>query len=386
MITFFKLIESLIKIRVASVHDNIIKYEGISSLVHGLRRVVGMRHIIAFLCLIPILLLAGMVSGSNDAALCSQNASINGLYFQDTEHEVGGHEYVSGDLYEHKASVRAGSFKFDIDNDQGDKSDDLRALKSDYHYQVPTDECRYFNIGDTSICGFPAVIAELDRKDDQGYLSGIIYVGTYKIVFAYGGRKLETNYGSMGRQPGTAANFTELLQRIKITATPGSELHLLDSIENVSINGLYIAPGSLNQGKEIEFGTSSSHSTLDPTGHQVGDVRIGIRPKEHADLKSVIAELKNTNDLPHIWMGNMTETTICGFPAVLCVVNRMVQYVSGEKLDPDIEVGALLFIGHQEMHIEMQQWSWPATRSAEDLLNELNGVKITLAPGADAWW
>ncbi len=151
----------------------------------------------------------------------------NGLCIEDTSSGNSGWS-LHGDW------IHAGGiFTFGILGYDNNRSADIDKIKYDGHFDIPISKVKYYNISETTINGWPAVVGYivtygvLDSYQPTTTIKGYIYIRDYKIGFTgdCGGYLLPSHGGSRL----DSCNVSELLRHITITVEPGLDLRLHDS-------------------------------------------------------------------------------------------------------------------------------------------------------------
>jgi len=354
--------------------------------------VTKMRPFCSFM--IALVLLAGTLSCQSMTP--EGNISINGLYFSD----IGCTKCDSSlDLTGITPSIHAGLFEFSLENDQN-KPEDTETIKNSNIFNHPLSEIDYYNISQTEISGWPAIVGVVTHKGVSGDNTdaiGFIYAGNMTIGFS-------SQAFGLNELPG-------FLQRIKITlgdmrnmSWESGDSYWPKVIPNeLSKNGLHIFPGQLSDsgiGCTRWLGNELSLFCAQP------DLTITVLPDYYGkDTEDDINKLTRltTNGISDLSITyfNITETKLSGWPAVVAILNSTERYASGVSDPPRIRVNAIIHIKNLTILAETGAvWEKVLGESIapgsggevipgiqpEEIYKKLQSIRITIEPGSEQMW
>jgi len=307
------------------------------------------------------------------------NVSVNGFYIQDTGNAPFD-ERGSIEWSDDRVRIKSGAFKFEIYDRKNSLDEDIAELKSEDVYQVPVSICHYFKIKNMTISGYPATVGAIDKDGANADLRGFIYVRDRKVNFEYYGRQLDDIFGGTVRLPSTEATFDQLVGNIKITDNSNSNMLIprYGQRGNVSISGLYVdALGPMDY-----FYRHEKNSQI-----ETSDAIIEFTP-----AKGVTAENSESRlvemlgpEVPDA-VFNITKTNLNGFPAIVGTRNVTGLLASGEMSESEVDGAAIAFVGSQKGTIKIKQSIQPNAKNESKLLEEINSIRFTIAPGAERYW
>jgi len=352
---------------------------------------------------------------ASQVALTCAEVCENGLCIKDTS--GGGDWQLNGDFMED-----GGALTYQILGYDDNRSADIDKIRHDVHFDIPVSAVYFYNINETTISGWPAVLGVINNN-----MKGYIYVCDYKIGIT-----------------GDASD----LSHITITAEPGLDLALRDSdgkpfpkghlakeqaeceadceadynesqlvcgsgqcgdkryynscladcqeyaysdlqfeLENdIQYRPLITSVKPGNEDFYIDVGAFSStyiqgyKSKLD-----VGDLKMTFLKNDSNISEDRMELTKGISASPDIAYFNVSETTIGGWPAVVRVLNWTRVYTTGRSDPPLISVTAIIYINDAKILAETSGMQdgyhklYGIEVSEKKMLEDMKSIKITLA-------
>jgi hypothetical protein len=355
----------------------------------------------------------------------------NGLCIKDTS--GSGDWQLNGDWMEDGGGITYKILGYD-DN----RSADIDKIRHDTHFDIPVSTVYSYNINETTISGWPAVLGVIN-----GYMKGYIYVSDYKIGITGDVRELsrititaepglnlalrdfdgkpfpkdhlekeqaeceadcEADYNESQLECGSGKcgdkrYYNSCLADCQEWAYNDHQYELENDIQyrpliksvKPGFADVYIDVGAFSstyiQGYGSHILGRDKYGFIQKPKLDVGDLKMTFLKNDSTISEDIMELTKGISASPDIAYFNVTETTIGGWPAVVRVQNLTRIYTSGRSDSPLISVNAIIHIHVNDVKIlavtsGMQDGYhklYGIEVSEKKMLEDMKSIKITLA-------